>query len=118
MKSIYKTVVLLGAALLMTSCHVEMKTSTECLVDGKEYFKAGHYKEAEAAFRDALRLDPNSPEVKATATNNLGVILSEDGRYDEAITVFKEATGVDPKNAIAHYVLAGALIKKVDMTRL
>lgn len=115
LKSIFdKTIVLsfaLSCVVSLSSCHIELQTSTDHLVNGREYFKANDYKRAEVEFKKALELEPNSPTVKATATNNLGVIYNEQGRYDEAIKVLKEATTVDPKNAIAHYVLANALTK-------
>jgi tetratricopeptide (TPR) repeat protein len=89
-------------------CGIKLKTATEYLIDGNEYFKAGEYKKAEANYKTALKLAPAS----STAMNNLGVILNEEGHYDEAIQVLKDALKRDPKNAIAHYVLASALTKK------
>jgi len=103
---------LICCTLMLSSCSADIKTSTDCLISGKEYFKAGDYKKAEVEFQQALKKDPHSETVKATATNNLGVIYNEEGRFDDAIAVLKEATTVDPKNAIARYVLANALTKK------
>jgi tetratricopeptide (TPR) repeat protein len=103
----------LTAAVLLiggffSACQMNLKTSTEYLISGNEYFKAGDYQNAEKDYRTALKLDPSS----ATAQNNLGVILNEEGRYDEAIEVLREAIHADSKNAIAHYVLARSLTKK------
>lgn len=115
-KNIFTSTKLLGSlfccTLLLSSCSTDFKTSTDYLIAGKEYFKAGDYKKAEVEFQQALKKEPDSATVKATATNNLGVIYNEEGRFDDAITVLKEATTVDPKNAIARYVLANALTKK------
>lgn len=97
---------------LLCSCGPLPKTSTERLISGKEFFKAGDYKHAQEEFKGALQQAPNDITVKATASNNLGVIYNEEGRYDEAVTMLKDAIAVDPKNAIAHYVLANALTKK------
>ncbi len=116
LKNIFKKTKLFGSlfccTLTLASCSTEFKTSTDYLIAGKEYFKAGDYKKAEVEFQKALKKEPDSATVKATATNNLGVIYNEEGRFDDAIAVLKEATTVDPKNAIARYVLANALTKK------
>jgi len=116
LKNIFKRTKLFGSlfccTLTLSSCSTEFKTSTDYLIAGKEYFKAGDYKKAEVEFQKALKKEPDSATVKATATNNLGVIYNEQGRFDDAINVLKEATTVDPKNAIARYVLANALTKK------
>src|SRR5579885_137088 len=44
----------------------EIKTSTENIVEGNNYFKKGEYQKAEIAYRKALKKDPNNP----TAINN------------------------------------------------
>jgi superkiller protein 3 len=92
----------------VTACGMQFKTSTDYLVSGNEYFKTGDYVKAEQEYRQALKLDPKS----AIAESNLGVILGEVGRLDEAIATLQRALELDPKNAVAHYVLAEALIKK------
>ncbi len=102
--------ILLALQLSVSSCGIRLKTSTEYLVTGNEYFKIGDYKKAEEEYRQALKQDPKS----ATAKNNLGVILNEQGRYDEAIAILQEAVSADPKNSIARYVLAMALTHKGD----
>lgn len=95
-------------AMSISSCGIKLKTSTDYLMAGNEYFKADEYAKAEKEYREALKLDSSNP----TAKNNLGVILSEEGRYDEAIQILRDCTKNDPKNAIAHYVLASALTKQ------
>ena len=92
---------------LLTSCGVKFKTSTDYLISGNEYFKSGDYDHAATDYRQALRKDPKN----ATAKNNLGVILNEEGKYTEAIELLRQAIQADPKNAIAHYVLANSLTK-------
>lgn len=86
----------------------EFKTSTEHLLEGNNYFKKGDYAKAEISYRKALAKDPKNP----TAKNNLGVILNELGKPDEAIPILQEAIKTDNKNAIAHYVLGKALNSK------
>src|SRR5215475_12622481 len=57
------------------------KSSTEYVITGNEFFKMGDYFNAEQNYREALRKDPGN----ATAKNNLGVILNEQGNYPQAI---------------------------------
>lgn len=84
-----------------------MRTVADCLISGNEYFKAGDYKKAESEYREALRRD----EKNSTAMNNLGVILTENGKYEEAVAVLNRATRKDPKNYIAFWSLAKAQLK-------
>jgi aspartyl-tRNA synthetase len=93
--------------LLLTACG-SFKTATDYLIAGREYFKAGDYKAAEKDFREALKREPKS----ATALNNLGVVLNELEKYDEAIDVLQQAIVVDPKNAIAPRALSTAYLAK------
>jgi WD40 repeat protein/tetratricopeptide (TPR) repeat protein len=58
----------------------------------------GRYAEAEAACREAIRLDPSL----AIAHTNLGVALICLGRYAEAEAACLEAIRLDPSLAIAH----------------
>jgi tetratricopeptide (TPR) repeat protein len=94
-------------ALVLFGCG-ELKSATEYLISGNEAFKRNDYKQAEIEYRKAIRLEPKS----STALNNLGVILNELGKYDDAVTILNQAISVDPKNVIAHYTLAQALTKK------
>jgi len=80
------------ALVSLSACQLNLKTSTEYLISGNEYFKAGDYKNAENDYRTALKLDPSS----ATAKNNLGVILNEQGQYDEAIAMYHKALVIQP----------------------
>lgn len=100
-----KVLLVTTAALILAGCN--LKTGSECLINGNEYFKAGDYDKAELEYREAVKLEPKSP----VAYNNLGVILVERKKYDEAVEVLEKAIAQDPRNSIAHYVLANALLK-------
>lgn len=95
------------AASLLFGCG-EIKSATEYLISGNEAFKRNDYKQAELDYKNAIRLEPNS----STALNNLGVVLNELGKYDDAQATLSKAISVDPKNVIAHYTLAQVFIKR------
>ncbi len=59
---------------------------------------------AEAAFREAIRLDPGLPE----AHYGLGLLLKNEGKNDEALAAFEQARHVDPEDAGTLYNI-GAL---------
>jgi tetratricopeptide (TPR) repeat protein len=58
-------------------------------------------REAEAAFRDAIRLDSTS----ATAWANLGSLLSDEGRLKEAEAAYRRSLRYDSTSAAAQYNL-------------
>jgi tetratricopeptide (TPR) repeat protein len=102
---------ILTASGMLAAC--EVRGAADYLISGNEAFQRNDYKEAEADYRHALKAEPNS----STALNNLGVILNELGRYDEAIDILSRAVKVDPKNTIAHYALSTALSKQGQYDR-
>lgn len=61
--------------------------------------KTGNIKEAEAAFRDALKLTPDD----FTANLYLGAILFKRRELDEARTYLEHALQLDPKSSMAGY---------------
>jgi len=65
----------------------------------------GHCQAAEGRFRQALMLDPSLLE----AYNQLGVLLSEQKRYDEAVRFFRQALQKAPDFSEAHNNLGIAL---------
>jgi tetratricopeptide (TPR) repeat protein len=66
---------------------------------------SGDYSEAEAAFREAVRLDPGN----ADAHTDLGDALHRQGKYSEAEAASREAIRLDPALAWAHNNLGSAL---------
>ena len=69
------------------------------------HHEVGRLDQAEAAYRDALRITPGHPAV----THNLGVIAGARGRHREALAHFDAAIAAEPQYASAHYNRASAL---------
>lgn len=59
------------------------------------YRKRKRYDKAEAKFREALNIYPNS----YTAKNELAIALQRQGRYLDALHIAKEAYNAQPNNA-------------------
>ena len=55
---------------------------------------AGDYTEAEAGFRNVLRLEPRN----VNAMGNLGVVYSRTLRYAKAIEIYKQALRFSPQD--------------------
>jgi tetratricopeptide (TPR) repeat protein len=98
------------ATVSLSAC-AEYRGATDYLIAGNEAFQRNDYKQAEIEYRNALKLEPNSE----TALNNLGVILNELGKTDEAIEILRKAISIQQTNIIAHYTLSQALAKKGDL---
>jgi tetratricopeptide (TPR) repeat protein len=76
-----------------------------------EWFFSRH-QEAEAAYRQALELDPQY----AAAWNNLGNALNNQRRYEEAEAAYRQALEIDPQDAAAWINLSGTYL--LDLKRL
>lgn len=99
----------IAICMSLTACG-DMRSSTDCLVSGNQYFAAGDYVHAAMDYREALKREPDSTNAQhKTALNNLGVVLNALGKHDEAVQVLKSAIELDPKNHISHYALAQSL---------
>ena len=59
------------------------------------------YEEAEASYRDAIRIKPDY----AKAYANLGYVLRLQKKFDEAVTNYRLALRIDPDVAMVHYNL-------------
>ena len=68
----------------------------------------GRQEDAIAAYRQALRVRPDS----AAVLNNLGAALQASGRLDEAIVQYREAVRAQPGHLNARHNLGGALVLK------
>jgi len=75
------------------------------LQQGIALLREGRVAEAESCFRDALRAQPDAPELHAT----LGAILAAQGRAAEALPSFHTALKLRPASADAHGNLGNAL---------
>jgi tetratricopeptide (TPR) repeat protein len=77
----------------------------QSVADAVAHHEAGRLDQAEAAYRDALRVVPGHPAV----THNLGVIAAARDQHREAIAYFDAAIAAEPQYASAHYNRASAL---------
>jgi Flp pilus assembly protein TadD len=69
---------------------------------GESLSSLNRWDEAEAAYRDGLKLEPNH----STMLTNLGTTIATLGRLPEAAEVFERAIRADPSNATAQQNLA------------
>ncbi len=68
---------------------------------GAVAMRNGRIADAEAAFREAVKLAPDLAEVHL----DLGLVLGKEGKQQEAIASLTKATELDPKAASAHMFL-------------
>jgi tetratricopeptide (TPR) repeat protein len=61
---------------------------------GNDLFKAGKFDDAIAAYMQLLKFDPNDADVHF----NLGAAYQAKKEYDQALTEYRTAKGIDPKN--------------------
>ena len=83
------------------------KTAEEWLQEGNSLTDLKHYREAVAAYDQAILLNPTN----AHAHHNKGFALEKLKRYDEAIAAFDQAIRIDPNYADAHRDRGIALTK-------
>ncbi len=75
---------------------------------GVAYSRMGRHREAQAAFRRVLELDPTS----ATAFENLGIDAMGAGDLPAAVAHLKQAIAIDPRLARAHNALAAVYLRQ------
>ena len=79
---------------------------------GKVYYQQQDWYQAAWEFEYARKLMPNRPEPR----NNLGLVLEQVGKLDDAVNHFREAVGLAPDNIRYRANLARALIRRGDRT--
>ncbi len=97
------------AAGCLTGCILQRRDhASPYFFRGKAYLRLKRLKEAEADYREALRLRPDFPEAHV----NLSVVLFEQNRYGEAEAECRAALRLRPdflEAHIAHHVLGNIL---------
>ncbi len=74
------------------------------------YLNAGRYAQAEKAFVRLLQETGKTSE-RSTITTNLGTVYSREGKWQDAITSYRRALALDPKNLAAIYNLGNVEMK-------
>ena len=82
--------------------NTDQKTANELLVQGHEFLKAQKDREAIKAFKESIKLNPNTAETYY----GLGFSNFRLGRFRDAADAFKKATTLNPEMAKAHYGLS------------
>ncbi len=77
----------------------------ERLQQGINLYREGKMEAAEAAFRQAIEMEPELAQAHA----NLGTVLANQNKVAEAIPQFEEAVRLKPEMAFLHYQLGVAL---------
>jgi tetratricopeptide (TPR) repeat protein len=90
-----------GARLRLTVAAAVLVAAT-----GLTYRQCGFYRDSETLYRATLRQNPDS----ALAHNNLGNLLMDAGKVQEAIGHFEQAVRLDPEFAEAQNDLGAALV--------
>jgi hypothetical protein len=80
----------------------DQKSAYDFLVQGHEFLKAQKDREAIKAFKESIKLNPNTAETYY----GLGFSNFRLGRFRDAGDAFKKATTLDPGMAKAHYGLS------------
>lgn len=115
-----KIFILLTILILATSCAPNSaftaESTTEAMLQynqGIDYYKIGQYDQAIAAFRKAIRLDPNYID----AYYNLGSVLEYLEQYDAALAVFKQIIVRKPEDYDSVYKAAWLSYKLGEMQK-
>ena len=81
-----------------------------CLLIARSYLRQWEWIDNERFYRQTLFFAPKSLRV----INNLGMTLSEKGKIDEAIAVYKKGIAIDDKNPNLYHNLANAFLQKKE----
>jgi tetratricopeptide (TPR) repeat protein len=88
---------------------MNIENAKNCNKKGLSYYKSGNFEKAEREFRESIREDPNFVE----AHYNLGVLLKDLKRYDEAVKNYREVIRIKPDYAETYHIhsILGRLLK-------
>jgi folate-binding protein YgfZ len=86
------------------------QSGPELLAEGLKLFSDGYDEEATRVLRQAIDADPTLVD----AYEALGVILSRQDRYDDAIALMEKVLTLDPDHVLAHTNLSVFYMKKGD----
>ena len=101
------TAIATSAAPAPTSARIAAQRAND---RGLQLYKERRYDEAEAAFTEALKLQPKF----ALAANNLGFIYYKRDKPAEAARWYRKAIEMDGSRALAHLNLGDALLRAGD----
>ena len=93
----YRRLMLMSGGLLITGALMAVT-----------WVQAGHWKNSVALFEHTLAVT----EHNAVIHNNLGFVLGDQGKLNEAIEHFAEALRIEPNNADAHYSMGLAFTRQ------
>src|SRR6516225_4711175 len=86
-------------ALLVGSCR--KKSTSELVQNAANYMAAGEYGKAIIEYKNALKVEPRSPELQY----KLGDAYSRNGQWQEAFLCFRKAVDLRPDYALAQLTL-------------
>lgn len=81
---------------------------------GELTWQRGNLQKAEDVYRDIVRLTPGNHDT-VTALNNLGIILDEQRRFQEAREAYQQALKIEPENETTLYNL-GLVYRHANQT--
>lgn len=87
-----------------------MPDPSQTIAEAKRHHQAGNLHAAEQLFRRALEMDPD----RAETWYHLGVLYSQQRRFEEAIEYLGKATSIDPGQPVYLYALANAFLERGD----
>ena len=99
LKSLVKSV---ESAAIPATENTAQKSAYDFLVEGHEFLKLQKDREAIKAFKESIKLNPNTAETYY----GLGFSSFRLGRFRDAADAFKKAVTLDPQMAKAHYGLS------------
>lgn len=93
------------SSLLRGAVDTRQRQPVPLLHQAKDLYLEGHYREALAAYMEALVLDPEDPQAHC----GVGETLEALGRVGEALIAFDQALRLNPDHSWAHFGRGGVL---------